>query len=512
MLDFRPLYLADRLKTVNPTGDVGIITLWTPIRAALRQIEQLAPGALDPSSSRVAVISNLYGDGMFQMFCNLLFNPQIRHLIAIGQDLGLQTSQEIAALKEHGVEEAEILGRTVLRVPGTHRVFSAIEGFDVNRLRTQFEFHELGKFSDSGAARLAELLATLPAPVICTSDRLRVDIPPALTDNYSYLPSEVAAHQVVRKSPLDCWEELLVRTTRFGRPVTLADGPRLELLNAHVVITDPQDDPPEALEKYGFSADRFRTYQAAMLEAALPPDISYTYGNRLRGYFRQGEDSQDTLATVIERLRRDPESRRGYVSLWDSAYDLPITDERTAGVPCLVTLFFRLSAGRLTLTATYRSHNLLTAWLQNIYGLMGIQSYVAGELGLPVGPLSVVSHSLGIDPRNSRYELARSISETWNRDEDVDRTTGKHTLREDPHGYFIVTVDEPAGEIVAEHRYDGLLVKQYRADRAIKIEREIIGDLAVSLPSHALWLGRELTTKEAQLRGRPGTGARGVAG
>ena len=75
-----------------------------------------------------------------------------------------------------------------------------------------------------------------------------------------------------------------------------------------------------------------------------------------------------------------------------------------------------------------------------------------------------------------------------------------------------MTVDEPAGEIVAEHRYDGLLVKQYRADRAIKIEREIIGDLAVSLPSHALWLGRELTTKEAQLRGRPGTGAQGVAG
>jgi len=504
--------LADRLEMVNPTGDVGIVTLWTPLGSALRQIEQLAPGSLDPSSSRVAVVSNLYGDGMFQMFCNLLFNPQIRHLIAIGQDLGLPTTQEIAALKAHGVEETEILGRTVLRVLGTSRFFPAIKGLDVSRLRAQFEFYELGKFSGAGAKGLAQLLATLPVPATQASERLRVDIPPPLPDDYSFLPSDVAAHQVIRKSALDCWEELMVRTARFGHPVTLANGPRLELLNTHVVVKEPGEDPPEALERYGFSIDRLHAYQSAMLEAALPSDISYTYGNRLRGYFPQGKGSYDTLASVIERLRLDPESRRGYVSLWDSAYDLPVTDRPAAGVPCLVTLFFRLSAGRLTLTATYRSHNLLTAWLQNVYGLMGIQAYVASHLGLPVGPLSVISHSLGIDPRNPRYELALSMSQSWTRDEDWDRTTGKHSLREDPHGYFIVTVDSEAGEIVAEHRYDGLLVKQYRADRAIKIEREIIGDLAVSLPSHALWLGRELMTKEFQLRGQRGTGAEGATG
>src|SRR5205823_3726546 len=86
------------------------------------------------------------------------------------------------------------------------------------------------------------------------------------------------------------------------------------------------------------------------------------------------------------------------------------------------------------------------------------------------------------------------------RDEDIDRHTGQHSLREDPNGYFVVTVDEDEGEVVAEHRYGGLLVKQYRADRAIKIEREVIGDMAVSLPSHALWLGRELMAKEEMLR------------
>ncbi|NHA69343.1 thymidylate synthase [Phycicoccus flavus] len=503
MLDFRPLYLADRLTTVNPVGDVGVVTLWTPVEAALRQIERLAPGALDPATSRVAVVANLYGDGMVAMFCNLLHNPQIRHVVAVGQDLGLGTTREVAALLEHGVEEAEVLGRTVLRVPGTSRLLTPVDGFDVDRLREQVTLHDLGTFSGPGAAGLGDLLAGLPPAPGPPRERLRVEIPPALPDDYRYLPSEVTAHQVVRRGPLECWTELVVRTTRFGHPVTLADGPRLELLNARVVVTEPVDDPPEALERYGFSLERFHAYQRAMLEAALPPDISYTYGHRLRGYFPQGDDGADTLSTVIERLRRDPESRRAYVSLWDSEYDLPLNGARS-GVPCLVTLFFRRSAGRLTLTATYRSHNLLTAWLQNVYGLMGVQAYVAKRVGMPVGPLSVVSHSLGLDPRHQRYDLARSMSAAWTRDEDVDAATGRHTLREDPHGYFVVTVDEEAGEIVAEHRYDGLLVKQYRADRAAAIEREVIGDLAVSLPSHAMWLGRELMTKEQVLRARTG--------
>ena len=509
MLEFQPLYVPDRLELVNPTGDVGIVTLWTPLRtksgkpgAGLRLIERLAPGALDPASSRVAVVSNLYGAGMFKMFCNLLFNPQIRYLIAIGEDMKLPTCAEIVALKNHGVEEATVLGRTVLRIPGTSRLLPMVEGFDVDRLREQFEFHQLGEFSDPGAAALPGLLASLPVQDAASAERLKIDIPPALADDYAYRPSNVAAHQVTRKGPLDCWEELVVRTCRFGVPVTLEGGPRLELLNTRVVITDPREDPADTLEQYGFSLDQFRDYQTAMLNPSLPSTISYTYGNRLRGHFDQGAGSHDTLETVIARLQRNGEARNAFISLWDSALDLPVADEGSAASPCLVTLCFRRSFDRLTLTATYRAHNLLTAWLENAYGLMAVQAHVADRVGVPVGPLSIVSHSLGIDPENSFYELAVGMSEAWTRDEDVDRVTGKHSLREDPNGYFMVTVDNAEGEIVAEHMYDGLLLKQYRSDSAAKIERQIIGDMAVSLPSHALWLGRELMTKEVELRAR----------
>jgi thymidylate synthase len=500
-LRFEPLYYRDLVHEVNPFGDVGIVTLWSPFRAVERKLNAGAPAVLDARRSRVAVVANLYGDGMYAMFCNLLYNPQIRHLVAIGQDLGLGAAGEIAAFLERGLEDAEMLGRPLKRVRGTERVFPAVAEFDEARLRETLSFHELGKLgSPQLAERLERLLHELPRSDDAPSERIHVAIPMALPDTDAQRPSQVAAHQVVRRAPLDCWEELVVRTLRFGAPVELSNGPRLELLNARAVITDPVDDPPDALAAFGFDIDRFRAYQQAMLAPELPEGISYTYGNRLRGYFDQGSGT-DTLQSAIDVLRADPRTRRAYISLWDSAADLAQDDDSVARAkPCLTTLFFRVADGRLTLTATYRAHNLLTAWLQNVYGLMALQRHVAGGAGIEPGPLTVISHSLGIDPRSPRYEMARAIAERWSRDDDVDRRTGKSSLREDPNGYFVVSVDSERGRIVADHRFGGVLIKRYEAERAITIEQQVAADMAVTLVSHALWLGRELTRNERLLR------------
>jgi len=97
-----------------------------------------------------------------------------------------------------------------------------------------------------------------------------------------------------------------------------------------------------------------------MLEPELRETLSYSYGNRLRGYFAQGDGGTDALKSVVEGFRADPETRHGYVSLWDTSADLP---EATA--PChALRPWLSALTGRLTLAATYRSHNLLTAGLR----------------------------------------------------------------------------------------------------------------------------------------------------
>jgi thymidylate synthase len=461
---------------------------------------------LDPDGSRIAVVANLYGDGMLAMFCNLLFNPQIRHLVAVGEDLGMSTREEIELFLEHGLVDAEMLGVPVKQVPNTTRVFPPLPGFDVQALRERLSFRYLGKLSRPGlGAELEATLRGLPSgPPAREDERVRVTIPDA-TDGFSYKPSAVTGHQVVRARPLDCWQELIVRTTRFGHPVSLQKGTRLELLNVKAVITEPRVESRQALAEFGFDLDRFLGYQRAILEPRLPEDVEYTYGNRLRGYFRLRGGGADALQVAVEMLRDDPETRHAYLTLWDMGHDLGEWDE--GAKPCLTTVFFRRHEGRLTLTATYRSHNLLWAWPENVYGLMSIQGHVAERVGMEPGPITVLSNSLGINPESPRYELARAIERNWKTDDDLDRETGKYSLRKDPNGYFVVTTDvdeKGTPVIVAEHRFGGVLVKRYEADRAVKIEREVAADMAVSLVSHAMWLGRELTLKERSLRGSAG--------
>jgi Thymidylate synthase len=494
-LSFEALYCGELLHEVNPSGDVGLITWWTPTKNVVEKLAREAPELVDPASSRLAVIGNLRGDGMQKMLCNLLFNPQVVHLVALGQDLR-GSAGELRAFLESGLEDAELLGRPVKRIRGTQRTLIDAPGFDAEGLRERLSFHELGLMgSPDLCARLVGLLGDLPLAGPPAPARVRVTLPEAVLPNYQ--PSLVSGHQVVRRSPLDCWVELVVRTMRFGRPVELRKGKRLELLNARAVLTDPTEDSAESLAEVGFDLGQFHRYQRSILDPDLPDTIGYTYGSRLRGHFDL-DGTRDTLDCVIARLRADRETRGAYVSLWDNRTDLA-SGEDSGSRPCLTTLFFRLSEGRLTLTATYRSQNLLHGWLENAYGLMAIQRHVCDGAGLQPGAITVISHSLGIDPTNSGFANACVLVERWIGDDDVDRATGKRTLREDPHGYFRVGVDRERDTIYAEHCFDGVVIKRYEAKTAGRIEGQVVADMAVSLVSHAMWLGRELARAEAEL-------------
>ena len=122
-MKFEPLYYSDRIRIVNPFGDVGIVTLWTPVKQALKTLGSLID--LSPASSRIAVIANLYGNGLPQMLRNLLWNPQITYLLAMGQNLS-GSREELVNFFQNGLEAVEYLGTPAYRIVGTQRI---IDGF-----------------------------------------------------------------------------------------------------------------------------------------------------------------------------------------------------------------------------------------------------------------------------------------------------------------------------------------------------------------------------------------------
>lgn len=485
-MKFEPLYYSDRIRIVNPFGDVGIVTLWTPVKQALKTLGSLNID-LSPASSRIAVIANLYGNGLPQMLRNLLWNPQVRHLLVIGQNLS-GSREELVNFFQNGIERVEYLGTPAFRIIDTLRIIDGL--VNPSDFRNDIRVTPLGKLSDNETKEgIIDFFKTLPAPGLQSIERRNI---PIHKTEVSRFPSEPRSHSILRDTPLEAWKELIYHVVRFGHPVTLKKGRRLELQNMKVVIANPCLETTEELQSYGFSLSHFQEYQRQILNPCLSERLSeqsYTYGNRIRGYYHYHGQVIDSLAIVIQRLRDDRETRHAYVSLWDNSRDLPEGRQ----CPCMVSLFFRYFDGRLTLTATFRTHNAMNAWLENVYGLMAIQEYVANELSMPLGAIIVQSHSITVS--DDVLELAKQI--TINQ---VKERSQEREPRYDHYGNFAVTVDHVSHEIVAQHTYQGAVIAEYRGATAISIERQLIQDEALSDISHALYLGRELARQEMLLK------------
>ncbi|MGB9619553.1 MAG: thymidylate synthase, partial [Armatimonadota bacterium] len=225
---------------------------------------------------------------------------------------------------------------------------------------------------------------------------------------------------------------------------------------------------------YNFSLADLKQYQQDMLAPGLPPDQSYTYGNRIREYF-----GFDSLAKFAAKLRENQQDRDCYLALWDNRTDIDAED-----APCLVSLFFRVFDSKLTLTATYRTHNALDAWLRNVYGLMAVQEMVSKETGIEQGPLTVISHSISVDP--DRYDFAQRVAHSKT-----------FSVEMDPNGYFVISLDQETHEIVACHvSHEGIQLNEYRSKKAERIQHEIARDCAISDVNHAIYVGRQLAKAE----------------
>jgi thymidylate synthase len=461
---------------------VGVVTLWS--RKDYVQDKFLEMGIdLDPQSSPIVAFGNLYGNGLKYLLANLLHNPQIRFVLVCGRNRS-GSLEELQNFFSLGVEEYKSLGAIRNRIIGTRRTLD--KGLTPELFKFPPRVRYVGDINDTDLeAKLKEFFDTLPQKKPGQDiwlhhsfqsenlERLKIELPEV---EIRYFPSNPRSHTIVKSTPLEAWKELIFCIYRFGHPVQLkaSKGTRQELQNVKVIVEKPCEEPKESLQRYGFSLEAFKEYQDDIVKGNIREDEDYNYGNRIRLHFEV-----DGLTECIKRLNKSSQDRGAFINLWDLKFDL-ITERST---PCLVTLFFRVFEDNLTLSATFRVHNAVDAWLQNFYGLMRIQQVVSEGIGIESGAITVISHSISINP--AEYDRALKVVEERER---------KFEFEEDPNGQFRITVEE--GKIVVRHLYDGEIIKEYKSRKAERIQYELNRDHAISNIGHAIYIGRQLAKAE----------------
>lgn len=121
--------------------------------------------------------------------------------------------------------------------------------------------------------------------------------------------------------------------------------------------------------------------------------IHGAYGYRWRNHF-----DRDQIKWAIDRLRKDPYNRQTVIAMWDGSVDLY---EAPRDRPCNTQLIFRTIDGKLNMTVTNRSNDLVWgACGANAVHMTYLHELIARAVGLKLGTYYVVSTNLHIYERH----------------------------------------------------------------------------------------------------------------
>jgi hypothetical protein len=193
------------------------------------------------------------------------------------------------------------------------------------------------------------------------------------------------------------WERVLFNPTRDANPV-------FHLVEALWMIAGRNDVKPLLAfnSKFAAYAENDGLQHGA-------------YGRRWRSHF-----GVDQISMVVNELRRDPQSRRAVIGMWDPEHDL---GAQKRDVPCNTTIYFEIRGGALEMTVCCRSNDMLWgAYGANAVHMSILQELIACELRVQVGvyrqfsnnfhlytDLPIVREFLDAPPSNSDKYAAREV-------------------------------------------------------------------------------------------------------
>jgi thymidylate synthase len=463
-------------QVIAGSGNVVVVTGWTVRKEVAKYLNSTDYGA----------VGNLYSPtrGINYLVRNLLLNPQVRFLVIMNgtrADRNSGAGQCLADFFKNGVREgisetgktvwvinSDILGYIDVEIP--------MESLD--RLRAFILTRLVDDIQD--AVNLTKFWNGLEYKAWFEPEEFPLNEP-----DQTVLPGPLYGHRVEGATIAETWVKIIQRIKTIGaiRP-TGYDGKWQELINLMAVVTNEPDGFYIPKPNYlPCDHDFLKEYIPQILDDQKQMEgVKYSYGQRLRSWF-----GKDQVAQCITKLKSEPDAASAVMSLWDAK------DHETGGSPCLNHIWLRIVDGSLSLTATFRSNDMFSAWPSNAFGLRALQKHILGHLqssqdlaDLVIGPLITISQS------------AHIYSDCWeNADSLIQKQYASITRRvdySDPVGNFLIEIDPEHHliSVVQTTPGSGEIVAHYAGKFPLRILREICTACPCIESAHAGYLGMEL--------------------
>lgn len=472
MPSYTPLYKSGQI--LLGTGHPVIVAGWTLAKTIAAKIP----------STDYAAIGQLYNParGINLLVRNLLANPPVRNLIVLSAtpaDRNAKGCERIRDFWNNGVEPHSEDGKEYWRIRGEGPVGLIDREVPLECLEQLRRYVEMAY-----CETLDELLIQvgIHSTEILPPWHPTPQIFPMESPSPTVYPGPRYGHCIQGRTIAETWVKIIhrIKTTGTIRP-TGYGGNWQELIDLVAVVTDE----PEGFlfpEPNYLPCDRpfIKGYVTQILDDAPHREgVKYTYGQRLRSWF-----GVDQVEQVIAKLNGEIDAASAVMNLWD------VADHDRGGSPCLNHIWLRVVDGEMSLTATFRSNDMFSAWPSNAMGLRALQKHILDRVegATRLGPLITVSQS------------AHIYDDCW---DNADALIRNHLVQrpryDDPAGDFLVMVERQVsanpgqGKVVVTQTFPaGTECRRWEGRTAAHLMRQIARDVPHLQVPHALYLGGEI--------------------
>lgn len=457
-----PLYKSESTVIGNLKSQNIILTLWTDTKKFKRKVDK----------KNYATINNYYTPNSINyLIRNIYANPNIRYIFLCGTDLA-HSAKELLAFFENGVDSENVIIGTNTKID-TEIKKSFLDTFrnsvELVDCRSMFDYNKL-----NGLLTSRENKGVFSEPVLFKE--------PTFEEPDTF-PSSGSGFLIREDHVGPAWLRAVNLVMRFGKlKKSHHSNFQKEILNLTIEIRGEDPDRIKMYPYFRFTKKEVIQYYQQILSPRKPRGIKYTYGSLFSNF-----NGVKQLDIMVEHLRKYSYSRRAVLSCWNPPKDL-----NNPHSPCLISAQFNIQNEKLFLSVLFRSNDIYRALPQNCFGLLKFQNEVASRLGIPVGTFTISTVSAHIYQENFRG--ARMVVNN-----NLMGTVTRWVM--DPRGYFVIKVID--NKILVDHYANShVLIKKYEGHNSKSISNQLIRDSCISLPSHFLYMGVELSKAETALKNK----------